>query len=359
MEETLKGSSLKEEHCAMICATLQGFRSAGAGLNEVFKNLVTSFEVSTSVLNSVSEEIAEMNQKLERSQEDINLVNQRFEQSQAALAELDTFKAKLKKARQEVKQHEAADTKEEKARATEKVAGDKDRARVLEVEETLKGVFEARDKLQVQGQRTKEELAHADLKTVARAACEVLQQLEQITSDRATEVEDLKSAFAQAKEHAWLSQAAADKAAADLEAEQVTCRKYEEWVTEVEQALQDAANKCEALEESNKTQAAELAKALQEPKEARTESRAAPEEIKQAGHIASGKPFLLQSIFCGQRCALLNRLWSAPDTFSDLPRSAADAAQYFRAQEGNATEKLFWSWYLAPERPALLNNQMM
>ena len=35
------------------------------------------------------------------------------------------------------------------------------------------------------------------------------------------------------------------------------------------------------------------------------------------------------------------------------------AAQYFRAQEGNTTEKLFWSQYLAPERPTLLNNQMM
>ena len=43
----------------------------------------------------------------------------------------------------------------------------------------------------------------------------------------------------------------------------------------------------------------------------------------------------------------------------DLPRSVADAAQYFRAQEGNTTEKLFWSQYLASERPTLLNNQMM
>ena len=59
----------------------------------------------------------------------------------------------------------------------------------------------------------------------------------------------------------------------------------------MEQALQDAANKCEALEESNKTQASELTKALQEAKEARTESWAAREEIKQAEQIAAGKPF--------------------------------------------------------------------
>ena len=130
-------------------------------------------------------------------------------------------------------------------------------------------------------------------------------------------------------------------------------------MTEVEQALQDAANKCEALEETNKAQAAELNKALQEAKDARGESRVAREEIKQAGQIAAGKPFLLQSIFGGRRYTLLNRLWSAPDAFADLPRSAANAAEYFRAQEGNTTEKLFWSQYLAPERPALLNNQMM
>nr|XP_020175633.1 protein WEAK CHLOROPLAST MOVEMENT UNDER BLUE LIGHT-like 2 [Aegilops tauschii subsp. strangulata] len=141
----------------------------------------------------------------------------------------------------------------------------------------------------------------------------------------ATEVKTLKSALAEAKKGARASKAAADKAAADLEAKQVTRRRCEARVTEVEQALQDAANKCEALEEQNKAQAAELTKALQEAKEARSESRAAREEIKQAEQIAAGKPFLLQSIFGGRRYALLNRLWSAPDAFADLP-SAADAA---------------------------------
>ena len=81
----------------------------------------------------------------------------------AVLAELKTLNAKLKKARPEVKEHEAAAVKEDKARSAEKVAEDKDRARVFEVEETLKGVFEACDKLQVQGQRTKEELEISNL----------------------------------------------------------------------------------------------------------------------------------------------------------------------------------------------------
>ena len=97
----------------------------------------------------------------------------------------------------------------------------------------------------------------------------------------ATEVEALKSALAEAKEEARASKAAGEKADVDLKAEQVVRRQYEERVTEVEQELKDAANKCESLEESNKAQASELTKALQEAKEARTESRVAREEIKQ------------------------------------------------------------------------------
>ena len=41
----------------------------------------------------------------------------------------------------------------------------------------------------------------------------------------------------------------------------------------------------------------------------------------------------------------------------DLPKSAADANQFFHAQEGHATEKLFWSQFDTPKRP-LLNEQM-
>ena len=61
----------------------------------------------------------------------------------------------------------------------------------------------------------------------------------------------------------------------------------------MEQELKDATSRCEALEEKSKAQAVDLTKALQEAKEARTESRAAREEIKQAEQIAAGKPFLL------------------------------------------------------------------
>ena len=63
---------------------------------------------------------------------------------------------------------------------------------------------------------------------------------------------------------------------------------------------------CKSLKEENKSKAIELAKALQEAKEAQSKSRAAREEIRQAGQIAAGKPFLLQTKFGDQRYALLN-----------------------------------------------------
>ena len=42
----------------------------------------------------------------------------------------------------------------------------------------------------------------------------------------------------------------------------------------------------------------------------------------------------------------------------DLPRSVADAAKFFRAEEGSSTEKLFWSQYLAPEHPLPFSDQL-
>lgn len=174
----------------------------------------------------------------------------------------------------------------------------------------------------------------------------------------AAAIETLKGDLAQAEEQARISQATADKAATDLKAEQAARRRYEEWVTEVEQALKDTANKCESLEEKNKAQAVELAKALQGAEEAQNESRAAREEIEQAKQIAAGKRFLLQSKLGSQKYALLTRLWSSPDAFADLPKSAANTSQFFRAQEGHTTQQLFWSQFAAQERPSLLNDQM-
>src|SRR3954470_19221501 len=95
-----------------------------------------------------------------------------------------------------------------------------------------------------------------------------------------------------------------------------------------------------------------------ERREERSESRAAREEIRQAGEIVAGKPFLLQAKFGDSNYAQLNQVWSSPDEFLDLPKSSSDAAQFFHAREGYATEKLFWSQFGASKRPLLLNEQM-
>ena len=76
-----------------------------------------------------------------------------------------------------------------------------------------------------------------------------------------------------------MSDAAAEKVAADLKDEQATRRQFEERVSKVEHELKDVTRKCELLEEENKAKAAELAKALQDAQEARSESRTAREEL--------------------------------------------------------------------------------
>ena len=96
----------------------------------------------------------------------------------------------------------------------------------------------------------------------------------------AAEVESLKGALAQAKKEAEANKVDADKAAKELEAEQTARRQHEARVAEVEQELKDTITKCESLEQKTSDQASELAKALQDIKEARVESQSALQEIK-------------------------------------------------------------------------------
>ena len=84
----------------------------------------------------------------------------------------------------------------------------------------------------------------------------------------------------------------------------------------------------------------------------------AREEIRQAGEIAAGKPFLLQTKFVIPKYAVFDQLWCSSDSFLDLPKCVAGAAQFYQAQDGRAVEKLFWSQFNVPERPSLLNEQM-
>ena len=70
------------------------------------------------------------------------------------------------------------------------------------------------------------------------------------------------------------------------------------------------------------------------------------------------KNFIMQSKFVKKRYLLLTRIWSSPGAFADLPRSVADAAEFFRAEEGSSTEKLFLSQYLAPEHLMPFSDQL-
>ena len=164
-----------------------------------------------------------------------------------------------------------------------------------------------------------------------------------MTADGAATVEVLRAELARAKEQARNSNATVEKASADLKADQAARRQYEERISTMMLELKDAASRCEFVEKDNKAGTSDLDKALREAKEARSESRAAREEIRQAGEIAAGKPFLLRTKFGDPNYAPLNQVWSSPDALLDLSKSVSDATHFFQAQEGRATEKLFWS----------------
>ena len=116
--------------------------------------------------------------------------------------------------------------------------------------------------------------------------------------------------------------------------------------------------KCESLERNIADQESELAKARQSAQDARVEAQGALQEIQEARKIAAGKAFIMQSKYVKKRFLLLTRIWSSPGAFADLPRSIADAAKFFQAEEGSSMEKLFWSQYLAPEHPVPFSDQL-
>ena len=87
--------------------------------------------------------------------------------------------------------------------------------------------------------------------------------------------------------------------------------------------------KCESLERQNADQESELAKARQSAQEARAEAQGALREIQEAKQIADGKAFNMQRKFVRTRYILMTRVWSSPGAFADLPRSVADAAEFF------------------------------
>ena len=97
---------------------------------------------------------------------------------------------------------------------------------------------------------------------------------------------------------------------------------------------------------------------MEAAKETRSQVRGAKEELRQAGDIAAGKPFLLRTRFGDPKYAPLDKLWSSADAYLDLAASAADATKFFKDQKDHVVERLFWSQFSNPRRSLLLNGQM-
>ena len=75
--------------------------------------------------------------------------------------------------------------------------------------------------------------------------------------------------------------------------------------------------------------------------------------------IAAGKAFYMQSKHVKVNYLLLTRIRSSLGAFTDLPRSVSDAAQFYQAEEGSSTEKLFWCQYTGTEHLVPMGDQLM
>src|SRR3954469_11207054 len=124
---------------------------------------------------------------------------------------------------------------------------------------------------------------------------------------------------------------------------------------EVQQQLQALMEKHEGLELEVKTQATELASALES---AKAEAQRALQELEDMKKIAAGKAFSMQSRNIKVKYLLLTRIRSSPGAFFDLPRSASDAAAFFRSKENSSTESVFWSQYSEAGHPVPLSDQL-
>ena len=150
-----------------------------------------------------------------------------------------------------------------------------------------------------------------------------------LDADGAAAVENLRAELARAKEQARESDAAAEKALEELRAKQAThCRSKKE-MTEMSMKLKSDVDHCKSLEKEDRARQTDLEKAVVDAKDARSAMRAAKEELRQAGQIAAGKPFMLRRKFCDPKFAPLDRMWSVEDTYLDLSASAADATEHF------------------------------
>ena len=127
-----------------------------------------------------------------------------------------------------------------------------------------------------------------------------------------TEVATLKQALSGAEEK--------------TSAERTKREKLGAQVSKVQQELQALMKKHESLELESKTQASELAAALETAKSAKAEAQKVLQELEEMRKIAAGKAFFMQSRNIKVNYLLLTRIRSSPGAFAYLPRSVSDVA---------------------------------
>ena len=179
-----------------------------------------------------------------------------------------------------------------------------------------------------------------------------------LDADGAAAMENLGAELARAKEQARKSDAAALKVAEELKAEQAAHCQSKKEMAEMAVKLKNAADRCKLLEKEDRVAQKDLEKVTTEAKDTRSAMRAMKEELRQAGDITAGKPFMLRMKFGDPKYAPLDRKWSAANTYLDLAASAADAAEHFLDQNDHKVEKLFWSQFHNPERPLSVSDRL-
>ena len=179
-----------------------------------------------------------------------------------------------------------------------------------------------------------------------------------LDADGAAAMENLRAKLARAMEQDRKSDAAALKAAKELKAEQAAhCRSKKE-MAEMAVKSKNAADRCKFLEQEGRVAQKDLEKITAEAKDTRSATRAMEEELRQAGDITAGKPYMLRMKFGDPRYAPLDRQWSAENTYLDLAASAADATEHFRGRGDHELEELFWLQFHNPECPLSISDRL-
>ena len=75
--------------------------------------------------------------------------------------------------------------------------------------------------------------------------------------------------------------------------------------------LKNAADRCKLREKEDRVAQKDLKKVTAEAKDTRSAMRAMKEELRQAGDIMAGKPYMLRMKFGDSKYASLDRKWRA------------------------------------------------